>query len=219
VNRDEARGERRSGIVVRPVADVGDLPRRSSGELDESLEEPGVRLVNPETRGANDHVDVERLARPSLHRGALVAGDPDEQAGRPQALEAVERVGVEILERVGDPVRHRRSLEAEVPPELPVLLAPFDRLPERGPQDMRAETCGSGVLAPVTLLVDEGFPDVEEDRTHPHGSLRSSNCSTRSRSAAVVTFARRGSPSTTATLPPCRSTSDAQSVAPARSAA
>ncbi len=81
-----------------------------SGELDESLEEPGVRLANPETRGAHDHVDVERLARPRLHRGALIAGDPDEQAGRPQALEAVERVGVEILERVGDPVRHRRSL-------------------------------------------------------------------------------------------------------------
>ena len=53
-----------------------------------------------------------------------------------------------------------------------MLLAALDRLAERGPHDVRAETRGKGYLPPDPLLVDERLPDVEEDRANRHPSAR-----------------------------------------------
>src|SRR6188472_788747 len=220
MERDEARLDGGTGVVVGPVADVRDLVGGTPDKVDEVLEEPRIRLPDSEARRARDEIDGKRLSGPRFERRRLVAGDPHDEPRCAQGAQARARIGIEIIRRVGECLRRLGPLDAQVPPKLPVLLSPLDRLAERSPDDLSGETCGSGKRAPVALLVDEGLPDVEEDRADAHDpSVSSSRCDRRSRSSAVVTFARSGSPSTTAIRPPCRSTSDAQSVAPARSAA
>ena len=87
------------------------------------------------------------------------------------------------------------------------------------PRRHSAAPCRGRHLAPDPLLVDERLADVEEDGTDSQAAPAARRRDTSSRSSAVVTLARRGSPSTTAIRPPDRSTSDAQSVAPASSPA
>ena len=67
-----------------------------------------------------------------------------------------------------------------------------------------------GSTLPHAGLVDQSLSDVEDDRLHSQAAI----CS---RSAFVVTFSSRGSPSTHFTRPPRASTSDEQSVAADRS--
>src|SRR5687768_18474740 len=91
-------------------------------------------------------------------------------------------------------------------PERVVLLPPLDRDPECRPHDVRLEPLSVGKPPPPELLVDECLADVEHDRLQSHDS-------TSARSAGVVIMRSRGSPRTTATLPPTLCTMGAQSVA------
>ena len=103
VDGDEPRGERRSRIVVGPVADVCDLGGGRADEVDEPLEERRVGLANAEAGRAGHDVDRELGgARPRFERGGLVPGDADEQRPGAQALEAFERVRVQVVGRVDD---------------------------------------------------------------------------------------------------------------------
>ena len=205
-------------IVVGPVADVCDLGCGCAGDVDEPLEERRVGLSNAEARRARHDVDRKlRGARPLFERGGLVPGDADEQR-RPRA-------GARGIR--ARPGRGRRSSRRPIPRRRQGRSRSRCRQSSQC-SSFRAmvtpsaahTTCGpspaaSATDAPVALLVDQGLPHVEEDRAHGHGPSSSTSLATSSRSLAVVTFTSRGSPATTATRPPARSTSEAQSVAPA----
>ena len=172
--------------------------RRSAGS---GLRTP--RLADDEMTSAGS----VGVARPPLERRGLVADDPDAQPELADGLEAGDRVGVEIVAVVLEAVPPgRRPLDPEVPPELVVLLAALDRDAERRPDDVRLQPLPLGEHPPPPLLVDERLADVEEDRLQSHDS-------TSARSASVVIFSSRTSPSTTRIRPPRASTREAQSVA------
>ena len=91
-------------------------------------------------------------------------------------------------------------------PQRRVVLLTGNRDAERCPEHVGADADLLGEETPVPLLVDERLADVEENGSQSHDS-------TSCRSAAVVIFRSRTSPSTTRIRPPPASTSDAQSVA------
>ncbi len=93
-----------------------------------------------------------------------------------------------------------------------MALAAGNRDTESSEDDVARDADQSRDAAPVAALVDERLTHVEEDGPYSHEA-------TRSRSAFVVTFTSRGSPSTIVTRPPIASTSAAQSVAAPDSAA
>src|ERR1700730_6698837 len=84
--------------------------------------------------------------------------------------------------------------------------ATLDRGPDERHQREARYAADIGDALPGPRLVDESLADVEYDRCHNHDAIFA-------RSSAVVTFRRRGSPSTTFTRPPAASTSPVQSVA------
>ena len=68
----------------------------------------------------------------------------------------------------------RGAVDAEMAPELVVLLATLDGHAERGPDHVRLEAGTLGEDSPPALLVDERLADVEEDGLQRHGrSLQS----------------------------------------------
>src|SRR5947209_9564503 len=204
LNGDEPGLARGHDVVVEAVADVGHLVRSGAALGDDAGEELRRGLLDTPARRRGDDVDRQLLAAcPLLELRALVAGDADEVAGAVQPLEARKRIGVEVLRGVDDLVARLAAEELE---DAPVVLAARDRRAERGPHDVRGHTEPLGVLGPVARLVDERLADVEEHGLHSHDA-------TNSRSEGSVTFSRRGSPGTTFTRPPARSTSAAQSLA------
>ena len=196
MDREQAGSHRGQDVVVDAVADVCDLGCVDAGEPHQSGEERGIGLSHAKARRARDYVDGKaRAARPGLERLALVPREPNRQAELPELMETGECVRIQILERVDDRVpRGRRALEAEMAPQLPVLLAALDRLAECSPDDLRADTRRAGHLPPVALLVDERLADVEEDDPDRHVSAtpadarRSSVCWRRTDVAVRVVF-------------------------------
>ena len=118
-----------------------------------------------------------RLAEPVTMSTGSVRRAPSARAPRSGSRRAPTNIprrrrALEARQRVRDTGRRsrstmrptrRRPLDAEMPPQLPVLLAALDRHAERRPDDVRADTGCRGDLAPVPLLVDERLADVEED--------------------------------------------------------
>jgi hypothetical protein len=169
VHGDEPGGEGRTGVVVGAVADVRDLARFGAGQLHEPVEERGVRLLDAQARRAGDDVHGQAgRAGPSLELLVLVACEADDHPGLSQALEALERVGIEVVGRIHEALPCQRSFDAQMAPELPVLLPALDRLAERRPHDVRSDSGRVGHLAPVALLVDERLADIEDHRAHGH---------------------------------------------------
>ena len=198
-------------VVVDAIADVGDLRCPAFHQLDDPGEERGLGLAHAQARRRRDDVGGKsRVTRPRLERFGLIPDDPGPQPELASPAEAVERVRVQILQRVRLLVPARRLGDSEMAPERRVLFPSGDRHAQRGPDDMRLQPAMICKPAPPALLVDERLADVEDDGLQSHDS-------TSARSAGVVTFISLRSPSTTATRPPDRSTSDAQSVAPPRS--
>ena len=215
VDRDETGGCRRHDVVVGSIADVGNLAGRATAGFDDACEEGGVGLANSKAGRPGDDVDRQPgRAGPALESSVLVAGQADEQPHRAHRLEALDGVRVQVVAVYTISSHALGRLDPEVAPEPEVLLAARDREAERGPDDVGTEPHRACHLAPVALLVDERLADVEEDRLQSR-----SHDSTRARSSRVVILRSRGSPGTTLMRPPARSTSDAQSVAPARSPA
>ena len=101
VHRHQAGGARGQDVVVHPVADIGDLRRREPHQLDDLREERGLGFAYAEARRRGDDVGGKRrVARPRLERLGLVPDDPGAEPERACAPEAVERVGVQILQRI-----------------------------------------------------------------------------------------------------------------------
>ena len=156
VECDKPGCEGREDVVVDAVAYVRDLAGPRARKREEPLEKRGIGLADAEARRARHDVDEEPGgAHPLLHRGALVPGDAGEYTGRSHFCEGRPRVPVEIGLGVHDPSCGRGTLHAEMPPELPVLLAALDRLAEGRPDDVRLDARDARDLAPVVLLVDE----------------------------------------------------------------
>src|SRR5207245_9688648 len=212
VHGRHARGERRQDVVVDAIPHVRDFRRPGAGLLDQPREEAWIRLFEAPPLGRADEVDE----RPQLvlDRRRRVADDADAVPARPQPRQARLRVGIPLVDA---PHVVARRLDPEDLPRVPVRSALGDRRAERRHQRERRHAGGVRDPDPRGGLVDERLADVEDDYVD-------SDAATRSRSARVVTFSSRSSPSTIVTRPPAASTSAAQSVAcnrllPARSSA
>ena len=169
---DEACSRGRKNVVVDPIADISRLFRATAHELDDSREERGIRLAYSEARRRRDDIGGQRrLARPRLERLRLIADDPDAEPERAYPAQALERVGVEIVERVRDVVPPAVWLvDPEMPPESVVLLPALDRDAERGPDHVWLQARTLGEFTPPPLLVDERLADVEDDGLQSHDS-------------------------------------------------
>ena len=158
-----------------------------------------IRPLAPSSRARRSGCRRDRRAAPSHGRDSRQSTASGIQVVRACTRSRPTRVGRSIP-------RWRHSPKCSSPRAMVTA--------ERRPDDVRTEPDRARHLAPVALLVDERLADVEEDRLQSR-----SHDSTRARSSRVVTLSSRGSPGTTLMRPPARSTSDAQSVAPARSPA
>src|SRR6185437_13727602 len=189
-------------------AHVRDLRSRHTRQLGDPLEEERRRLLDAEPLGRRDEGDLgpEQL----LVVGRHVPDGADDEAALAQAREARHGVGVpRVLEE-----RPSRRVDPEQLQRIAVGPPCLDHRPDERHEREARHPARVGGRLPVPRLVDQGLADVEDDGFYSHPA-------TRSRSAFVVTFSSRSSPSTIATRPPTASTSEAQSVPsdPARASA
>src|SRR5918996_1354076 len=126
----------------------------------------------------------------------------DEQPVRAEPVETRKGVGVELIRR---PCRGR-PLDAEDLPGLRVRLSARGQSAQHAHEREARDAGGIGGAFPHAGLVDQRLPHVEHDGLQSHEE-------TSARSSGVVTFRRRGSPSTQRTRPPAASTRPAQSLA------
>ena len=209
VDRDEPRGGGGKHVVVDPVADVGDLRGVTPGELDDELEEARIRLLDAQARRRRDDVGRQRLAPWPSAPSAPAGCRRCRRAGREPAPTRGRRSRPDTGLRARTRGRRPRTVGRSTPRWRQSSLCSSPRsivTPSAAQIDVRLQARALGEHAPPALLVDEGLADVEEDGLQSHDS-------TSARSAAVVTFSSRRSPSTTRILPPRASTSDAQSEA------
>ena len=218
VDRDEPRGERRHARRCRPGRRRRRPRRRAARRArparaknaGSGLRTP--RLAEPVTMSTGSPADARPASSASLWLPASPTRSPAARS-RSRHVERIRDRGRRVEYTIAS--HASGALDAEVAPELPVLLAALDRHAERRPDDVRAEPAAARHLAPVALLVDERLADVEEDRADRHAQPALEQPLDEREVVGVVTFTSRGSPATTPTRPPARSTSDAQSVASA----
>src|SRR5581483_894586 len=207
------------------------------------VDEAGGREARDRRPVAPPHV-VDRVRRPDPGLG--VDGEPVEPVHR--AEQVVPRVRLQDLGELGlprpdpvdlEPELDRQPLPLRLDDRRDVVVEVVDaalRLVRQRPESPRlpevvdvlreAELVDAAAAAGLDVALDRGHGVVDrllvlrrpprvqvvvDDHADSHSSISA-------RSAAVVTFSRRGSPSTTAILPPWRSTREAQSDASASSA-
>ncbi len=203
-------------VVVDAVADVRDL----AGAAAHQRRRPARRTRAPACatpRLADDEITSAGSADSRAHASSASVWLPATPTRKPSVAQPLEarraRRGTDRRARTGLVDQPVGCSTPSWPQSAVVLLAARDRHAERGPDDMRLQ-------APLRRRA--GATTAPRRRaSRRRRRRRAFRATTRRapRSAGVVTFSSRGSPSTTATRPPPRSTSDAQSVAPSRSPA
>ena len=203
VDGDHPGGERGQDVVVDPVADVRDLAGRAAASADEPLEERGRRLLDAPARRTSRRGRRARAAAPRPVSCVADGADAHSRAAGARSRHG-ERVRVEIVAR-RNPSRRRWLLDAEELPDAPVVLAARGRDRRATPTDVKRGTPAASAAARHSSGSRRRASRRRRRRPREWPwSAGASRRSTSSRSAGVVTFSSRGSPSTTPIAPALR---------------